>query len=109
MCVRTFPRLHIFCVSVIQEEPRAVVKVAVEGMLELRIADQVTLTHVPRQATDASDTFGQIILEWYSSPQADCTADAVVAVLLQQQGKPAAIGAAEEERKCDPLPPQMCS
>lgn len=74
-----------------------------EGALQLHIADQVTLTHVPPQGTDASDAFGHVVLEWYSSPQADCTADAVVAVLLQAQGKPAAIGAAEEERKCDPL------
>jgi hypothetical protein len=31
---------------------------------------------------------------------ADCTADAVVAVLLQEQGQPVAMGAAEDERKC---------
>jgi Pre-mRNA 3'-end-processing endonuclease polyadenylation factor C-term len=73
---------------------------AVEGAPELRIAEQVTLTHVPPGSSDAVGDHGQVVLEWESSPAADCTADAVVAVLLQAQGPPAAIGAAEAERKC---------
>ena len=66
------------------------------------IADQVLLMHLPPDGSDDADRFGRVVLEWQSSPTADCTADAIIAVLLQEQGKPVAIGAAEEERKCAP-------
>lgn len=74
---------------------------AAKGGTELRIADQVTVTHVPPDASlDAGDEHGQVVLQWESSPHADCTADAVVATLLQEQGPPASIGVAEAARKC---------
>ena len=57
---------------------------------------------MPPNRRDATDEFGQVVLQWESSPHADCTADAVVAVLLQEQGPPPAIGAAEAARKCVP-------
>ena len=74
-----------------------------KGAPELTIADSVTLTFAPPDQSDAaapSPDHGQVVLEWESSPAADCTADAVVAVLLQAQGPPPAIGAAEMARKC---------
>jgi hypothetical protein len=66
----------------------------------LQIAEQVIVKHSPPNGDDPEDKFGQVVLEWQSSPVADCTADAVVAVLLQEQGTPVAMGAAEDERKC---------
>lgn len=58
------------------------------------------MTHVPPDASDPDDAHGQVVLQWDSSPHADCTADAVVAVLLQEQGPPHSIGVAEAERQC---------
>jgi hypothetical protein len=66
----------------------------------LRIGDHVTVTHVPGQEGDKDNIYGHVLVEWESSPLADCTADTIVAVLLQEQGEPAAVGAAEDERKC---------
>lgn len=78
-----------------------------EGSTSLYIADQVLLMHLPPDGKDNADEFGRVVLEWQSSPMADCTADAVIAVLLQEQGKPVAIGAAEEERKCASTPASL--
>jgi len=85
-------------------ERGACVLVAVDGSEELLVSDHVKVTHVPAAEDDQDSGYGVAVLEWDASPLADCVADAVVSVLLQEQGKPAAVGAAEEERKCD-LPP----
>jgi hypothetical protein len=59
----------------------------------------VKVLHV-QASEDSTDTpYGKVILEWNSGPLADCVADSIVSVLLQEQGPPAAIGAAEQERK----------
>jgi Pre-mRNA 3'-end-processing endonuclease polyadenylation factor C-term len=73
---------------------------AVTGAPKLRVADCVTVIHVPSQPADASGEHGCVALEWESGPHADCTADAIVAALLQEQGPPPAVGAAEEARRC---------
>jgi hypothetical protein len=70
------------------------------GGVVLEIAEHVLVRHIPPSRDDPEDKFGQVVLEWESSPMADCTADAVVAVLLQEQGQPVALGAAEDKRKC---------
>lgn len=71
----------------------------------LKIADMITLTHIPPSEVkyegmrSSQGRYGQVALQWESKPVADCMADAVVAILLQHQGQPAALGAAEEFRR----------
>lgn len=66
------------------------------------MADHVKVTHVAGEGADGDGGYGAAVLQWDAGPLADCVADAVVSVLLQEQGKPAAVGAAEEARKCAP-------
>lgn len=73
---------------------------AVDGSEVLIVSEHVKVTHVPAAEDEKDSGYGVAVLEWDASPLADCVADAVVSVLLQEQGKPAAVGAAEEERKC---------
>lgn len=68
------------------------------------MADHVKVTHVAGEGADGDGGYGAAVLQWDAGPLADCVADAVVSVLLQEQGKPAAVGAAEEARKCAPPP-----
>jgi hypothetical protein len=70
------------------------------------VAGLVKVTHIPT-AVGSKDggvegPYGRVILEWDSGPLSDCVADSVISVLLQEQGQPAAIGAAEQQREYAP-------
>lgn len=76
---------------------------AVNGAPLLRVADCVDVTYlapVALKPEDGAAEYGSAVLEWESGPDADCTADAIVAALLEEQGAPAAVGAAEAARRC---------
>jgi hypothetical protein len=77
-----------------------------EGSEVLMVAGLVKVRHIPAAVGSreggAEGPYGRVILEWESGPLSDCVADSVISVLLQEQGQPAAIGAAEQQRACAP-------
>jgi Pre-mRNA 3'-end-processing endonuclease polyadenylation factor C-term len=75
-----------------------------EGNEVLMVAGLVKVIHIPaavgRKEGGVEGPYGRVVLEWDSGPLSDCVADSVVSILLQEQGQPAAIGAAEQQREC---------
>lgn len=76
-----------------------------EGNEVLMVAGLVKVIHAAagaksKQGGGAEGPYGRVVLEWDSGPLSDCVADSVISILLQEQGQPAAIGAAEQQREC---------
>ena len=74
-----------------------------EGNEVLTVAGLVKVIHVAADSDSKKEgpdgVHGKVILEWVSGPLADCVADSVVSIILNEQGPPTAIGAAEQQRE----------
>lgn len=74
-----------------------------EGNEVLMVAGLVKVIHIAADSGSKEGgpdgPHGKVILEWNSGPLADCVADSVVSIILNEQGQPTAIGAAEQQRE----------